>query len=321
MSQTGCTCNGAPLNSGTSGCIEQIKTWDYAVLVRTVNSTGAKNNIPKGTVIDETFVKAKLNNVDQTLKWWVMPKLFSVEDLRDDPVYETLDNIEFFGTEGPRNFNGLHTIPYGTPQMAATWNSFRCKDMSVFGLTSGGQIEGINPDIAVGDLEPIKIQTGTIYAKYEKPTKTPTNPKCLVRFTVDETVDDDCLDFIGSGGVAYGTVNWYSDAPIDVIGSEVSNATQTTIVINMTQRFGPVDKNKITGLVVADFSWDDGTTTSAVYNQTTSSSVALVTAVETAGTPGEYTLTFAAQTAADIIQIDIFKEGLDMRDPLLVTLN
>ena len=258
---------------------------------------------------------------DQAVKWWVFPKLWSVEDLRDDPIFETIDNVDFFGIQGQRKFSGAHVGNLATPQMAATWNSFSCKEMAVFGLTAGGQIEGLNPDLAVGDLEPIPIQDSTLYAKYEKPTKAPTLPKVMVTFTVDETVNDDCLDFIGTDGIVYSTVNWYSDAPIDVIGSEVSNASQTTIVINMTQRFGPVDKNKITGLVIGDFSWDDGTTTSAVYNQTTSSSVTITTVVETVGTPGEYTLTIPSQTAADVIQIDIFKEGLDMRDALLVTLN
>jgi hypothetical protein len=320
MSQTGCTCNGAPLNSGTSGCIEQIKTWDYAVRVDRVDSTGTKNSIPKGTVIDETFVKAKLNNIDTSVRWTVFPKLWAVEDLRDDPLTETIDNIDFIGAQGARKFVGFHIDKFGAPQMAAAWNSADCRDNALFGLTSGGQIEGINEDIAVGDLTPIAIESGTLNAKYIKPTKAPTKQKVQVNFTVADTVDDGCLDFIASSGIAYGTVNWYSDSPIDVIGSEVSNTSQTTIVINMTERFGSVDKNKITGLVIADFSWDDGTTTSAVYNVSNSASLALTTVVETVGTPGEYTLTFAAQTLSDIIQIDISKDGLDMQTALLVTL-
>ena len=232
---------------------------------------------------------------------------------------ESLDNVDFVERQGTRTFVGSHIGKYAAPQMAAAWNSRKCRDNAIFGLTSGGQIEGMNPDPAVGDLYPIKMQNDTLIATYIPPTKAPTKQKVQVNFAIDETESDDCLDFIAPGNIAYGTANWYSDAPIDVIGSGSSSAL-TSVVVNLTERFGSVDKNKITGLVVGDFSWDNGSTTSAVYNDTTSASVALTSAVETVGTPGEYTLSFVAQTASDVISVDIFKQGLDLRDPIKVTL-
>lgn len=324
MSVTGCVCGGVPLNSGTSGCIEQIGTWDYIVRVDWQDSSGNDNYIPLGTTIDETYVKGKLNNTDPTVKWTVFPKLWVVEDVRSEPLTEEEDNTTFNLRQGPRDFSGHFRGKFASPQMEATWMSFECRSNAVFGLTENGQIEGNNPDLA-GDLYPIKVQDGTWFATYMKPKKSPEAQKVMVKFTVDETEKDATLDFITSDSIDYATVNWYSDAPIDVVGYEVSNATQTTIVIKMKERFGPASKkNDIPGLVSADFSPDDGTTTDAVYNRTTSANVTLSSVTNAENTNGEieYTLTMSvAQTAADVIAIDIFKEGLDMRDPLLVTLS
>lgn len=317
MSQAVCECNGAPLNSGLS-CVEQIKTWDYIVVVDYKDSTGAVNSIPKGTVIDATYVSDKLNNIDPTIRWTVFPKLWAVEDVRGDALTESIDNVDFVEEQGTRTFVGSHIGKFGSPEMVKTWNSRKCRNNAMFGLTSAGQIVGTNPDATVGDLNPIRIQNDTLIATYVKPTKAPTKQKCQVNFAVDQTESDDCLDFISSSNIAYGTANWYSDAPIDVIGSGTSGAL-TEIVVNLSERMGSVNKNAITGLVAADFSWDNGVTPSSFYNTTTSSSVAIVTAVETVGTPGEYTLTCVAQTASDVASVDIFKTGLDMINPIEVT--
>lgn len=317
MSQVTCECNGAPLNSGLS-CVEQIKTWDYMVMVDYQDSTGAVNSIISGTTIDSAFVQGKLNETDVSKKWTIFPKLWAVEDVRAEPLTESIDNIDFVERLGTRTFVGNHIGKFAAPQMVAVYNSRKCRDNAVFGLTSAGQIEGTNPNLA-GDLNPIRVQNDTLVATYQKPTKAPTKQKVLVQFAIDETEADECLDFISPANIAYGTSNWYSDAPIDVIGTGTSGAL-TEVVVTLTERFGSVSKNRITGLVSADFSPDNGTTTGAVYNKTTSSNVTLTGAVETVGTPGEYTLTFIAQTASDVISADIFKTGLDMRTPVEVTL-
>lgn len=324
MSLTGCVCGGVPLNSGTSGCIEQIGTWDYIVRVDKEDSTGALNYIPAGTDLTSTYVKAKLNNSDATLKWTVFPKLWSVEDMRADPLTEEEDNIVFNLRQGPRTFVSHFRGKFASPQMEATWMSFECRSNAVYGLTENGQIEGNNPLLA-GDLYPIKVQEGSWFANYMKPKKSPESQKVFVRFTVDETEKDATLDFITSDSITYATVNWYSDAPIDVIGYTVSEATAATtiIVIKMKERFGPASlKNDIPGLVIADFSPDGGSTTSACYNVTNSANVTITTVTNALNSNNEieYTLTMPAQTPADVISIDIFKEGLDMRDALLVTL-
>ena len=313
-----CVCNGAPLNSGLS-CVEQIKTWDYIVVVDYKSTAGVTNSIPNGTTIDSTYVIAKLNNIDASVRWTVFPKLWGVEDVRADPLTESLDNIDFVELQGTRTVIANHIGKFGSPEMVATWNSRSCRDNAMFGLTSAGQIVGNNPDKTVGDLEPIRIQNDTLIATYVKPTKAPTKQKCMVKFAVDETESDDDLDFISSTNITYGTENWYSDAPIDAIGSSTSPGL-TSVVVTVTERFGSVDKNKITGLVIADWSWDDGTTDSTIYNNTDSAVITLITSVETPTVPGEYTLTFVAQDASDIVSIDISKDGLDMIDPILQTL-
>jgi len=178
-----------------------------------------------------------------------------------------------------------------------------------------------------GTLFPIKVQDGTWFATYVKPKKTPEAQKVMVRFTVDETEKDATLDFITSASITFGTAGWYSEAPIDVIGFTTTVVVTTTVmVIKMKERFGPTVKNDIVGLVVGDFTTPDATT-SAVFNVTDSANVALssvtvaTVAVSGGGTELNYTLTMGvAQTSADVIAIDITKTGLDMRDPLQITI-
>lgn len=326
MSTQGCKCGGVPLNSGTSGCIEQIKTWDYLVRVDQQDDQGVANFIPAGTVIDQTYVQGKLNETDPSKKWTIFPKLWTVEDVRAEALTETIDNIDFIERQGTRTFNAMFIGKFASPQMEATWKSFSCRSNAVFGLTSAGQIEGNNPNLA-GDLYPIKVQNDTWFAIYQKPTKAPTKQKIMISFAVDETEEDACLDFISSESIAYPTTNWYSDAPIDVEGAEVSNASLTTIVFTMKERFGDVNKNDIPGLASVDFSPDDGVTTDTVFNKTASSNVPITGLTVDTVTLGngatqlQYTMTFAAQTLNDVIVIDIFKTGLDMRNPLEVKLD
>ena len=327
MSLTGCVCGGVPLNSGTSGCIEQIGTWDYILRVDQQDSTGTDNFIPAGTVINETYVKAKLNNTDATLKWTIFPKLWAVEDDRADPLTEEQDNITFNLRQGPRTFVGNFRDKFASPQMEATWMSFECRSNAVFGLTENGQIEGNNPNLA-GDLYPIKIEQGSWFATYMKPKKAPESQKVMVRFTVAEIEKDATLDFITSDSISWATENWYSAAPIDILGFEVSGSTTTTTaVIKLKERFGPASlKNDIVGIVIGDFSPDNGSTTSAIYNVTDSANVTLSSVTvatvnpSSGGSELHYTLTYPLQDSSDVLSIDIFKEGYDMRDALLVTI-
>lgn len=318
---SGCVCGGVPLNTGTSGCIEQIKTWEYLMRVDQQDSTGAYNYIPLGTDLTEVYVKAKLNNTDPTVKWTIFPRIWQVEDVRGDSLKETIDNVEFVEDQGPRTFSAFMIGKQASPQMLAAWESFACRSNAVYGLTSAGQIEGNNPDLA-GDLYPIKVQDETWDAIYIKPSKAPSKQKIAIKFTIDETEEDATLDFISSASITYPTANWYGDAPIDVVGYEVAGGASTTqVIIKMKERFGSVKKNDISGLVTADFSPDNGVTPGNIYNTTSSANVAL-SGVTVATVAGElqYTLTFPAQTALDVVSIDIFKEGLDMRDALLITL-
>jgi hypothetical protein len=141
----------------------------------------------------------------------------------------------------------------------------------------------------------------------------------MVTMQIDELENDANRDFISSEAIEYPAKNWFSNQPLQIIPTEISNSDQDTIVLRLNGLFGGVDfKKPITGIVAADLSPDNGTTTANVYNVTTAANV--VTTLVPSATAGLYTATLAsAQTAADVIKVDVFKAGYLMNS-LYVTL-
>jgi hypothetical protein len=288
----------------------------FAVFFDYTDSNGDYNGIPAGTVLTQAWLEAKLNNVDPTVRWYIAPEMFNIA--APAPEAETVDRDGIpvpTGEETKQPITYEHSKEEANPALKAFYDSIKCRDLGVIFITKSGQLNGMND--GTGDLIGIHIQLGTLSAQYAAPVKGQLQTM-MVSYLVDELENDANRDFIGSESISYATKNWFASQPLEVIPLHVSNSG--TITFTLDGLYGGVDRKKpIEGFVSADFSIDDGVTTSEAYNQTTASTVTF-TVAESGTIPGQYVGTLGTiASPGDIIQIGIFKSGYNMRD-LLVTM-
>ena len=313
-----CECAGQPLNPGQSGCVPKVGRDKFPIYMHTRDSTGAINTIANGDVLDQAAVTAKLNHIDLTKRWYVFPEMWNVQYPMPEDEKEEIDGVPFkTGDEIKTLYTYEHVDKDANPALIAVYDSFDCIDVSVMYVTNKGQLNGMSD--GSGGLTGIRQQTGTVSAKYAPPSVGVVQ-KITVTGLVNDNEYDANRDYIDSASIAYSAKSWFAIQPLEVIQAHVSDATQTTIVVTLDLLRGQAfRKAPAIGFVAADWSYDNGTTTATVYNQTDAASV-VVTAAESATIPGQYTLTMASvQTASDVILIDIFKSGYQARQ-LSVTL-
>lgn len=306
-----CQCEGSPLSPGQPGCVPIVGRDKFPIFFEYTDSTGALNGVPAGTVLDETFLVDKLNETDQTKRWYVFPEMFNIASPPSENETEDIDGVPVPTGEEIRQVSTFeHVKKDANPAIKAAYDSLKCEDLGVIFGTYSGQLNGMND--GNGNLVGIHIKSGTLSAQYSAPVKGAVQ-KMMVSYIVDDLENDANRDFISSANIAYPIKNWFTNQPLEVIPFEVSNAAATTIVFRLNSLYGQVDfKSPVEGILTADISPDLGVTTGEVYNETTALNVA-ATLVESSTDPGLYTLTLGvAQTAADIIAIDIFKSGYNM---------
>ncbi|NRA81842.1 MAG: hypothetical protein HRU18_26900 [Pseudoalteromonas sp.] len=261
--------------------------------------------------MDQAYITSKVTATDVTERWFIFPEMFNVLFPSSEDEVESIDNIDFkTGDEIRQAYTYEHVGPDANPALIAAYNSFDCIEYGVFYITNKGQVEGMND--GNNNLASIKQQAGTVSAKYMKPSVGAVQ-KVMVKGFVDDSEYDGNLDYIPTSKITFPAKQWFGIQPLQVVPVEVSNATQDTIVFEANGLYGGVDlKKPVTGIVTTDLS-DGVGGSSAVYNESTSASVA-ATIAESATVPGTYTITLgAAQTAGDVIRIDLAKTGYVMR--------
>jgi hypothetical protein len=308
-----CTCGTGGKNTGVPSCVPTIERVAMMIMMQTFADDGSRNSIKKSDfvngVLPDAFIQAKINEVDPSKRWYVTPKINSVTDVRAEPVTFDVDGISIFVSQGNRTFLGSFYSKFGTPQFAGVLNSFQCITISYYEISEEGAIVGIdNGD----EMLPIDIEDGTLYSGVVKGTKTDPNSVTLT-FVVQELVRDENLIQISSANIGGNML--LKKGLIDGTGSALAlpAITTTTARLDLNYTYGEFpNKLPFKGLVVADLSPDNGTTTSAVYNNSTSSNVVVTSLVPVPGEDGVYDMTLAvAQSSTNEISVDLFKAGFD----------
>ena len=307
-----CQCAGTPLSPGQPGCIPLVGRDKFPIFMPYTDDTGALNGVPKDTVLDEAFLISKLNETDASKRWYVFPEMFNIDTPPSENETEDIDGVGVpTGEEIKQTASFMHVGEEANPALKAAYDSLKCLDLGVIFGTFKGQLNGMND--GAGNLVGIHVKQGTVSAQYAPPVKGAVQ-KMMVSYIVDDLENDANRDFIASDSIAYPVKNWFTNQPLEIIPLEVSNSGQDTIVITLDSLYGGVFRKKpIEGIVTAEFSPDLGVTPGEVFNESTSANVA-VTAAESGTVPGQYTLTLVApQTATNIIAVNIFKAGYNMR--------
>ena len=256
--------------------------------------SGGGNNVLTAPISQASWESA-LWNKDGSLRISLLSDVKAYTSERDDAVTETIDTIDYFISEGKKMVS-FQLI--GTPAKLKQYvDSLRCQTIGFYGVSASGQLLGKRE--SADEIVPIPIQNQTIYSKIIDKTKE-TLAKMQVTFMIDERFDDADLVFIPSDQITADLLT--TEALIEATATAGATTTTTTsmeIQLDFSLS-GQVSAATTSGLEpLQNF---DVTTYFAIYNNTTLASVAVSGVTESSTTAGLYTLTFTAQTTADVLE-------------------
>jgi len=301
-----CSCDVSLQNTGSPSCAPVMGVAANFILVPLIANDGTFNKIDPSATLNDAYFTALINEADDSKRWYPTGKLKNVTTDRADPILETFeDGSSVFIRDGIRNFTAM--IIKGSFELAKQFNANRCSTFGIFIVDLDGNILGTTKT-GSDYLYPIAVDAATFYAKPVFTTDT-TIQKIMLQGQWDVLQKDDDLRMISASSItAANIVNL--KGLMNVYTTIVSTST-TTMVLDLYAKVGNIVTNyPIEGLVTADFVSSDTGSTSKMYNITDASDVT-VTAAESTTIDGRYTLTYTAQTVADVLQPLIKKNGLD----------
>lgn len=301
-----CSCDVSLQNTGSPSCSPIMGVAANFILVPLIANDGTFNYIDPTATLNDAYFTALINEADDSKRWYPTGKLKNVTTDRADPILETFeDGSSVFIRDGIRNFTAM--IIKGSFELAKQFNANRCSTFGIFIVDLDGNILGTTKT-GSNYLYPIAVDAATFYAKPVFTTDT-TIQKIMLQGQFDVLQKDDDLRMISASSItAANIVNL--KGLMNVYTTIVSTST-TTMVLDLYAKVGNIVTNyPIEGLVTANFVSSDTGTTSKMYNITDASDVT-VTAAESTTIDGRYTLTYTAQTVADVLQPLIKKNGLD----------
>jgi hypothetical protein len=152
--------------------------------------------------------------------------------------------------------------------------------------------------INTGYLAPIRIDNGSISARLIKTGSGATTQKIDLAFDWHLDVQDERLRTLEADEMTtdISLINGLLD-----VTSTYSAIGQTSFKATLKTQYGSfLNPILVEGLVAGDM---------ALYNITDSANVAITTAVE--APDGTYTISYASQSAADVLRLTISKDGFD----------
>lgn len=287
-----CSCD---TGAGGFGLIDCYGSPDRVVGLGFVQlKTGGSDNVVTAPIAQADW-EGLLWNKDGSQRVSLLSDVKAYTSERDDAVTETIDTIDYFISEGKKMVS-FELI--GTPAKLKSYvDSLRCQTIGFYGVSASGQLLGQRS--SADEMKPIPVQNQTIYSKIIDKTKE-TLAKMRVTFMIDERFDDADLAFIPSSEVTADLLT--TEALIEATATAgASTTTTTTMEIQLDFSLsGQVSGTAPNGLEpLTNF---DSTSYFAIYNNTTLASVAVSGVTESSTTDGLYTLTFTAQTTADVLE-------------------
>ena len=306
----GC-CAEAP-NYGVPSCLENIAPIVKIYFQKTYDSNGNLNYFQLNDFAAETLADylGKDSSVDEGgQKLYPTGFLNNVELPKADTQFEDASNgVKSFLSEGKRTFTGELWDSEGNHVIKKKLASKRCSDWSFFMVTESNQLVCERFYLSgVEFVKGIKLDKQSVDPKFMFQTNS-TTQKTILSFDFDRYFDD------GNLYVLFGDEMWsnVTELPVKVdfinpkpkfidVTFTITNVTATTVEFKLeddyrsgTQYLGSsgTGKGLVTGLGVNNFE---------AYNVTDALAVTLTTVVE--NSDGNYTATFVAQSATDIVEI------------------
>jgi hypothetical protein len=302
---TVCDCNASLGNSGLPNCV-YIPNVTYKLIVTpTFDSTGAKNYIDTTATLDNAFFTDLLNagrsgatNTDEKQRIYPIGAFKNVEDIRGEDVTESFnDNSTSFIQEGTRTFTGM-IIDRPSPTLLGKMKSWRCSQISAYIVDIDGNLYGNGSE--ADKLYPFRLDSETWSPKFMK-TADATVAKLQLDFTYAKDEADEDIKMI----LADETTPDVRDLNglLDVNAAAATSISTTGFVTSLTYDYGSaVTAQNFKGAVLADFD----------LNEVSPTPGAIVITSVTESPDGTYTFVIPAATSADVLELDLQKDGYEM---------
>lgn len=284
------------------GCTPIMEVVEKFIEVSYFKADGTINEIDLTDTFNLAYFTALVNNADETLRWYPLPFVKNMVDERADSDFETFDDKTKIERQvGIRSVKTMITTLGNnagavSPQMVGKINDKKCKVSGLFGITKSKQLVG--EMINDGYLAPIRIDNGSISAKLIKTGSGATTQKIDLAFDWHLDVQDERLRTLEADEMS--TDISLLNGLLDVT-STYSAIGQTSFKATLKTQYGSyLNPVLVEGLVAGDM---------ALYNVTDSASVTITTAIESPD--GTYTISYASQSAADVLRLTITKDGYD----------
>jgi uncharacterized protein (DUF697 family) len=295
-----CDCGTGLKNTGISGCAKPMGVYQKAFFVETYDSTGAKNKYDTSVPLTQVVLDALLNNADTSKRWYPTSTLETVGGERADNVVETAPSGRIYYIKDGIRTQSFELVGFPAKYIEA-YESNRCVTLSVFYVDSDGNLIGGAEDGTV--LYPKNIDAKSIQIKDVKMTDT-TMAKIVMSFNYAISEKESYESYIESSSITADLLN--ASGLVDVTVEAVTTG-QTSMTFKLVTNYGAVgNKIKDKGLLAANFVSTVGAVASKLRNFTTSADVAITGLTESAGV---YTLTYASQTAGNVLIITPLANG------------
>lgn len=298
-------------NTGV-GCINPFSAFKKIIMVPYFDSTGAVNTIATATPLNSSFFTGLINQTDPSKRWFPLPLMKNPKRERAADQVETFDdNSTDFVQQGVAKFEGIILWSDGaSPQLASKIISGRNLPMGFYAVDKNGQLIGSRDLTTTTNLNPIRIDTGSISAVFNPGDDGKQNQRIMFSFNVHSFESDTQLAGILPSEMAIDvrTLTGLKDVTATYSAINTSTSPKTFTVALKTIYGSMINPAPVTGLVAADF---------AVYDVTTAAAKTITSATEnldaTTGRPtGVYVFVLSATTtAADILRLTPTKNGFD----------
>lgn len=315
MACTACLCGQGGMSNTGVDCYPIFKVPKMAFLVPLYDNDGNRNGIALSDAEDpdwgETYWQNKINEADESKRFYPLPLFKNVDSVRADNIVETYnDSSTSFVQYGVKPFLGWFTPEkpgYISPSIIAAVNSARCGNFGVLMVDIDGNLRGTLSADGL-NIYPTAIDSGSIVAKYVEATDT-TNPHIEVSWNYSQQEKDQNLAMIACSEL--GDVDLLTLRGLLDVTSVLTNITDTTVTITLITNAGtPLSPVKAKGLVITDFVSSDSGATSKIYNSTTDADITITSVTESPA--GSYNITVAsAQSEGDELIPMASKDGYD----------
>lgn len=290
-----CTCNTAGGNTGVPFCSPLQGVMHSLIIVPKYSNDGTLNAIDlESDTLDQAYFTTKINEDNQKDRWYPLPFMENVENVRAEALNETANSGNIYRIkQGARTLTGAF---FKQPaQYLARLEKWLCIDFGVYEIDNNGALAGtLSADGT--KLYPRYVLNGSLDPNYVVATDT-TVVKNTISFQYGEEVRDSEIGLILPESMENAdllNLNGLFD-----VQYKDSNITTTGLVSKISLYYGDVlNPIRVEGLTDADFE---------LFNETQSSSVTITSLTE--ATPGVYNFAFSSQASADVLRLTLNKDG------------